>query len=64
MKEPAPCKRAMIITLCTVILSLLIVDYSARNEILTLGALGLFAFLVSVVAMISFSHPYRNTTKL
>lgn len=63
MKEPAPSRRAVIVALCTVLLSLFVVDYSARYELLTLGTLGFLTFLVSVVATITCSRPHRNPTK-
>lgn len=63
MKEPAPSRRAVIVALCTVLLSLFVVDYSARYKLLTLGTLGFLTFLVSVVAAISCSHPHRNAMK-
>ena len=63
MKEPAPSRRTVTIALCTVLLSLFVVDYSARHELLTLGTLGFLTFLMSVVAAISCSRPHRNPTK-
>lgn len=63
MKEPAPCRRAVIVTLCAVLLSVCLVEYSARYELLALGTLGFFTFLVSVVAMIASLHPHRNIMK-
>ena len=63
MKEPAPSRRAVIVALCTVLLSLFVVDYSARYKLLTLGTLGFLTFLVGVVAAISCSHPHRNAMK-